>query len=115
VLGGYQKAYDINFIYYLLSSRFSYYQFCDKVSGAVVKNLNSDKVAQSVFPLPPLSEQRRIVERIEELLPLVNEYDKAEHALTTLDNEFPEKLKKSILQSAIQGKLVPQDAYFGHT
>jgi len=63
-----------------------------------------------IIPLSPLSEQHRIVERIEEILPLINEYDKVEQTLTTLDNEFPEKLKKSILQSAIQGKLIPQDS-----
>lgn len=59
------------FLYYILSSPFAYYQFCDSVSGAVVKNLNSDKVSNALFPLPPLNEQRRIVQRIEELFPLV--------------------------------------------
>ena len=64
-------CYSVDFIYYILSSPFAYYQFCDSVSGAVVKNLNSDKVANALFPLPPLAEQHRIVQRIEELLPLV--------------------------------------------
>ena len=64
-------CYSVDFLYYILSSPFAYYQFCDSVSGAVVKNLNSDKVANALFPLPPLSEQKRIVQRIEELLPLV--------------------------------------------
>ena len=50
----------MDFLYYILSSPFAYYQFCDSVSGAVVKNLNSDKVANALFPLPPLSEQVRI-------------------------------------------------------
>ena len=64
-------CYSVDFLYYILSSPFAYYQFCDSVSGAVVKNLNSDKVANALFPLPPHSEQVRIVQRIEELLPLV--------------------------------------------
>ena len=71
VLSNRFECYSVDFLYYILSSPFAYYQFCDSVSGAVVKNLNSDKVANALFPLPPLSEQQRIVQRIEELLPLV--------------------------------------------
>ena len=70
VLSNRFECYSVDFLYYILSSPFAYYQFCDSVSGAVVKNLNSDKVANALFPLPPLSEQVRIVQRIEELLPL---------------------------------------------
>ena len=71
VLSNRFDCYSVDFLYYILSSPFAYYQFCDSVSGAVVKNLNSDKVANTLFPLPPLSEQVRIVQRIEKLLPLV--------------------------------------------
>ena len=71
VLSNRFDCYSVDFIYYILSSPFAYYQFCDSVSGAVVKNLNSDKVANALFPLPPLAEQHSIVQRIEELLPLV--------------------------------------------
>ena len=71
VLSNRFECYSVDFLYYILSSPFAYYQFCDSVSGAVVKKLNSDKVANALFPLPPLSEQKRIVQRIEELLPLV--------------------------------------------
>lgn len=65
-----EKIFDQDFLYYLLSSGYAYNQFSGKVSGAVVKNLNSDKVANSIFPLPPLKEQERIVAKIEELLSL---------------------------------------------
>ena len=109
VLSGYQTAYDKDFLYYLLASSFAYYQFCEVVSGAVVKNLNSDKVACALFPLPPINEQHRIVAKIEELLPYIERYGKAEEHLTTLNTTFPEALKKSILQEAVQGKLVPQN------
>ena len=71
VLSNRFNCYSVDFLYYILSSPFAYYQFCDSVSGAVVKNLNSDKVSNALFPLPPLNEQRRIVQRIEELFPLV--------------------------------------------
>ena len=109
VLSGYSQCFDKNFLFYLLSSRFAYYQFCDVVSGAVVKNLNSDKVAAALFPLPPLSEQCRIVQVIERIEPLISEYDGIKQNLFTLNETFPNCLKKSILQQAVQGKLVPQD------
>ena len=109
VLSDYQTAYDKDFLYYMLSSRFAYYQFCGIVSGAVVKNLNTDKVEISFMPLPPLSEQKRIVAKIEEILPHIDEYDTKASELIELNDSFPERFKKSILQEAVQGKLVPQD------
>jgi type I restriction enzyme S subunit len=60
-------------------------------------------------PIPPLAEQQRIVAKIEELMPLVEEYGKAEERLTAMNAEFPDKLRKSILQQAIQGKLTERD------
>ena len=68
VLSGYQTVFDQDFLFLMLSSPFAYQQFCGIVSGAVVKNLNRDKVAESLFPLPPFAEQKRIVEAIELLL-----------------------------------------------
>jgi len=61
------------------------------------------------IPLPPLAEQKRIVAKIKELMPLVEEYGKAEERLTALNADFPDKLRKSILQQAIQGKLTERD------
>jgi len=69
----------------------------------------SDYVLNKPFPLPPLAEQHRIVAKIEELMPLVEKYGAAQEALDEWNQALPEKLKKSILQEAIQGKLVPQD------
>ena len=62
-----------------------------------------------LFPLPPLAEQKRIVAKIEELLPKVDEFGKAQETLNKLNEELPDRLKKSILQEAITGRLVPQD------
>lgn len=62
-----------------------------------------------MIPVPPLAEQERIVAKIEELLPLVNEYDGVEKRISALNTEFPDKLRKSILQQAVQGKLTERD------
>jgi len=72
VLSEVDYCFNKDFLYYLLSSYYIYQQFCGKVSGAVVKNLNSEKVAGALICLPPLSEQQRIVNKIEELLNLCN-------------------------------------------
>ena len=109
MISPYAGVFDQSYLYYVLSSAYAHKQFCDKVAGAVVQNLNSDKVADSIVPLPPLAEQQRIVAKIEELLPKVEEYGKAQDELNKLNAELPERLKKSILQEAIEGRLVPQD------
>ncbi len=81
-----------------------------KGSGSAIKNIPPFEVLKAMpVPLPPLAEQKRIVAKIEELLPKVEEYGKAQDALNKLNAELPERLKKSILQEAIEGRLVPQD------
>ena len=67
------------------------------------------RIQTLLIPLPPLEEQKRIVAKIEELLPKVDEYGKAQESLDKLNEGLPERLKKSILQEAIEGRLVPQD------
>ena len=74
------------------------------------KTLNATSLSNLMIPLPPLAEQQRIVAKIEELMPLVEEYGKAEERLTALNAEFPDKLRKSILQQAIQGKLTERNS-----
>jgi type I restriction enzyme S subunit len=69
VLSQITEVFNKDFLYYLLSSRMVFNQFQSIVSGAVVNNLNSDKVRLTIVPIPPLEEQKRIVEKIEELLP----------------------------------------------
>ncbi len=107
-------AFDFGEIYnkyaqfYLMSPFF----VCYAMSGAYgvkMPRLGSKQGNEALFPLPPLQEQHRIVEKIEELLPKVEEYGKAQDALDKLNKDLPEQFKKSVLQEAIQGRLVPQD------
>ncbi len=108
VLRQYKQTIYNDYLYYLLSSRFVYEQFSKVVAGAVVNNLNSEKVAITVVPIPPVNEQKRIVARLEEILPLVDAYEKAYNELQELNKKFPVNLKNSLLQMAIEGKLVEQ-------
>jgi len=72
VLSNIEKCFNKDFLYYLLSSYYIYQQFCGSVSGAVVKNLNTDKVSNAVVCIPPLAEQQCIVTKVEELLAVVD-------------------------------------------
>ena len=78
--------------------------------GTNINNVKAEYITEFRIPFPPLAEQERIVTEIEKFEPLIAEYDKLEQQATKLDDEIYDKLKKSILQYAIQGKLVPQDS-----
>ena len=99
--------YDREFLYFLLES----YEdiFVKKATGTTFVAITADVVKHQLIPLPPFAEQKRIVAKIAELLPHLEEYNQAETRVEKLNEDFPEQLKKSILQWAIQGKLVPQD------
>lgn len=83
--------------------------FRNNKTGSAIPHLNKELFFNMPFPIPPFAEQKRIVEKIEELMPLIEEYDKAEEQLDKLNAEFPDKLRKSILQQAVQGKLTERD------
>ena len=81
----------------------------NKVGGGTHTNkINLDSLRGMPIPVPPLTEQKRIVAKIEEILPYIDQYDKAYTKLETFNKKFPEEMKKSILQLAMQGKLVEQ-------
>ncbi len=77
--------------------------------GIGIQGLSANALHALLFPLPPLSEQKRIVSKIKESEPLMEKYADVEKYLDKLNTEFPDQLRKSILQEAVQGKLVPQD------
>ncbi len=101
-----------------LYPKYIYYTICSPSFQSILRKdagqttlpiMNKNNFCKLLFPLPPLAEQKRIVAKIEELLPKVEEYGKAQESLDKLNEELPERLKKSILQEAIEGRLVPQD------
>ena len=99
---------DYKYLYYFIKQNQKYLE----MQGAGSTNQTELKpvtIASLIFPLPPLAEQHRIVAKIEELLPYVDRYAAAYEKLEQFNASFPKDMKKSVLQYAIQGKLVPQD------
>lgn len=96
---------DLKWSYYFLTAlNLNKYATATAQPGLAVSN-----IIEVLLPLPPLAEQRRIVAKIEELMPLAERYGKAQQALDQLNESLPACLRQSILQEAIQGRLVPQD------
>ena len=104
------ETYGVNskYIYYFLQAPLFIDIFKASTTG-IIGGVSVNVIKSLFFYLPPLAEQERIVAEIEKYEPLITEYDKLEQQKSKLDGEIYGKLKKSILQYAIQGKLVPQD------
>lgn len=77
--------------------------------SAGLQHVTKGVFESTLIPLPPYLEQLRIVDRLDEIQPLIESYDVVQSAVDQLNASFPEQLRKSILQLAVQGKLVPQD------
>ncbi|HJG16282.1 MAG TPA: restriction endonuclease subunit S [Ligilactobacillus salivarius] len=98
---------DNKYIYYAI--KFSVPDMYKRASGTTFKEISGTRFGETVIPLPPLEEQKRIVVKIEKLMPLVDEYAESYNRLQKIDNEFEDKLKQSVLQYAMEGKLVKQN------
>ena len=98
-----------HFVSYIRILLETYITSLKKAAKSMIPGISRQDILQCYFPLPPLAEQVRIVAEIEKFEPLIAEYNKLEQQATKLDEEIYDKLKKSILQYAIQGKLVPQN------
>ena len=98
-------VFNYYLFYYLMGSQTD---FVKKGEGGAQPNISREKLISHLMPIPPLNEQYRIVEQIQRILPLIERYSASQNAQDRLNAEINEKLKKSILQEAIQGKLVPQ-------
>ena len=112
--------WNVKFDRKLLYREFLYYFFLfDKTqvsastTGSTMIHVSMENMKPRFIPIPPLNEQKKIVEKIDLLLPLIEKYDSLHGKKITLDNDILHTLKKSILQEAIQGRLVPQYAEEG--
>ena len=102
--------YNYFLFFFLMGSQID---FIKKGEGGAQPNISREKLVSHLMPIPPLTEQYRIVEKIQYLLPLVEKYSDSQILQDKLNAEIKDKLRKSILQEAIQGKLVPQIAEEG--
>ena len=100
-----ESVYNEYLFYFLLGYRKSFIKMGE---GGAQPNISKEKIINTPFPLPPLAEQKRIVAKIEELLPLIDRYEEAWTKLEEFNKRFPGDMHKSLLQMAIQGKLVEQ-------
>ena len=96
----------VDFVYYLLTTFEK--TFIRQATGTTFIAITGEIVKKQPIPLPPLAEQKRIVAKIEELLPYIDRYEKAWSKLEDFNKRFPGDMQKSVLQMAIQGKLVEQ-------
>ena len=99
---------DCDYLFYILKSNVVKNQCDDTATGIAQKTVGLSSLRNIMIPLPPLPEQKRIVAKIEELLPLVDRYEQAWNQLEAYNKRFPADMQKAILQWAIQGKLVEQ-------
>ncbi len=97
------------YLVYFMSSPYAIGRKVNLSTGDIIVHISGDKVGSFLIPVPPLAEQDRIVAQINELEPIIQEYQTKEQAVSALNTSFPEAMKKSILQEAVQGKLVPQN------
>ncbi len=103
-------VYNFFLFFFLMGSQLD---FIKKGEGGAQPNISREKLISHLMPIPPLAEQHRIVEKIQCLLPLVEKYSNNQLLQDKLNSEIKDKLRKSILQEAIQGKLVSQIAEEG--
>ena len=97
------------YLSYLLAAPYLIDQKIQQATGNIIVHISGEKIGEILITIPPLNEQKRIVQKVQKLEIALEEYQEKEHILTNLQCAFPDTLKKSVLQWAVQGKLVQQD------
>ena len=98
---------DNKYLFYFLMAQKPL--FIKQGEGGAQPNISKEKIVSTLMPVPPLEEQKRIVVMLGRIFPIIDAYSKCKTELDLYNTTFPERLKKSILQEAVKGKLVPQD------
>ena len=110
VLSCEQSLLNRYLFFFLISPEFdAYANDGDNAKGVAYPAINDEKLYKALVPIPPIYEQQRIIDKIDKLLPFIYKYDKCQESLESINDNIIKLIKKSVLQEAIQGKLVPQN------
>lgn len=96
------------YLVYVMNSSYAIHQKSKMAKGDIIVHISNDKLATILLPIPPIEEQQRIVDKINEIMPKIDEYEKVEKELEALKRDFPTMIKDALLQAALQGKLTEQ-------
>ena len=110
VLSCEQSLLNRYLFFFLISPEFdAYANDGDNAKGVAYPAINDEKLYKALVPIPPIYEQQRIIDKIDKLLPFIYKYDKCQESLENINDNIIKLIKKSVLQEAIQGRLVPQN------
>ncbi len=98
----------LKYIFYVINSHYFHYTVSHRGDGSAQSNLRLEHVREMLIPIPPIEEQQRIVDRVNELMEKIDEYERMEKELSALEQKIPDDMKNALLQAAMQGKLTEQ-------
>lgn len=96
------------YLVYVMNSSYAIHKKSEMAKGDIIVHISNDKLSTIMLPIPPLEEQKRIVNKVNEIMEKIDDYKKVEKELLILEKRFPVNIKNALLQAAIQGKLTEQ-------